>query len=267
MKQMIAVSLGIHLTVGMLVVLLAWFGERRNVGSIYTVNLITPVTENKRTAPEPPKEKRPKIAEPLKMPTTPPQKAAKQQKDRLTEKIASLSRQMEADSQPARPAPRPKPKQEVADLKPVPLLKPSQPSAEPGPTVPAPVPGRPSQQSPPPAPSDEAALTKSVAKAVMDVPHFNFPLYGALIEKRINALWSPPPLIVGLEGKEAIVSFQLGRSGHIQEVQIEESSGNFYYDQAALRAIQEANPLPPWPQGFHEPSLKVYIRFELSKEG
>ncbi len=244
MKRMLTLSLAIHLVVGMLFVLLTWIGERRIEGSIYTVNLITPTPEIKRAALEPKREQAPKITKPLSAKPVPLKRETKHQ-------------------------PAPKPTQKVAHLKPVPQLEPPRPAVQPSPspTVPETVPSPPPQQSPAPAPSEEAALTKPVAKAVMDVPHFKFPLYGALIEKRISALWSPPPLIVGLEGKETIVSFQLSRSGRIQDVQIEKSSGNNFYDQAALRAIYEADPLPPWPQGFHEISLKIYFRFELGKEG
>jgi TonB family protein len=75
-------------------------------------------------------------------------------------------------------------------------------------------------------------------------------------------------LEVGSKGEETVVSFQLNRSGRIEResVKIEQSSGNSFYDQAALRAIYEADPLPPWPEGLHTDSLRIYFRFELSNK-
>lgn len=247
MKRMLTLSLTIHLAAGMLFVLLAWIGERRVESSVYTVNLITPAPEIKRTAPEPEKEEAPKITKPPSAKPVLPKNVVNRPPvdlSMLERKIAKLQKQV-SPPEPPKPAVQPSPH----------------------PTVPETAPNPPPQPSPAQAPSEEAALPKPVAKAVMDVPHFRFPIYGARIEKRISALWSPPPLVVGLEGKETIVSFLLSRSGRIQEVQIEQSSGNSYYDQAALRAVYEADPLPPWPQGLHEPFLKIYFRFELGKEG
>src|ERR1700693_1639206 len=76
MKRMLTFSLAAHMTAGMLFVFLAWIGERRIESSVYTVNLITPAHEIKKTAPEPKKEQAPKIAKPPAAKPVPP-KAAK----------------------------------------------------------------------------------------------------------------------------------------------------------------------------------------------
>jgi TonB family protein len=44
---------------------------------------------------------------------------------------------------------------------------------------------------------------------------------------------------------------------------VEKTSGNTFYDQAAVRAILEASPFPPLPEEWTRPSLRVMFRFEL----
>lgn len=270
MKRMLTLSLAIHLAAGMLFVFLAWIGERRIESSIYTVNLITPAPELKsaapepkgervpitpapevkREAPEPKREQAPKITKPLKVKPAPPKNVVK----RPPVNLSMLERQIS--------------KLEAAHQKQVPPPEPTKQTVQPSPSpaVPETAPSSPSQQSPAPGSSEEAAVHPPVATAAMEVPHFKFPFYQAQIERKISIRWSPPPLTGGSEGEVTIVSFQLSRSGRVQDVQIEKRSGNSYYDQAALRAIYEADPLPPWPQGLRETSLKIYFRFELAKK-
>src|SRR5262245_15288364 len=197
MKRMLALSLMIHLAGGMLFMFLAWIGERRVESSVYTVNLITPVPVIKTSPAEPKKEEEaPKIAKPTPVKPVPPKKAAKHPPD------------------------LPAPERKVAKLqKPVPSSQPPKPVVQPAPPPTAPETASKTPQPPAaPAPSDEASLPKPVAKAAIDIPHFKFPIYGAMIEKRISALWSPPPLAVETEGKETVVSFELNRSGRVKDV-------------------------------------------------
>ncbi len=42
---------------------------------------------------------------------------------------------------------------------------------------------------------------------------------------------------------------------------MDKSSGNPYYDQAAVRAVTEANPFPPLPVDFKKPVLTVGLQF------
>jgi len=68
------------------------------------------------------------------------------------------------------------------------------------------------------------------------------------------------------EIKETVVGFVLSANGRIENPRIERSSGNAFFDQAALRAIYQASPLPPFPQGIRDPSLKVHFSFSLTKK-
>ncbi|HXC61127.1 MAG TPA: hypothetical protein VNV63_00500, partial [Nitrospiria bacterium] len=111
MKRMLTFSLTVHLTAGILFVFLAWIGERRIESSVYTVNLITPVSETKETAPEPKKEQAPKIAKPPAAKPAPPKAAkpvspAKETKrppaslSRFEQQIAKLQKQVSSPEPP-----------------------------------------------------------------------------------------------------------------------------------------------------------------------
>jgi TonB family protein len=60
-----------------------------------------------------------------------------------------------------------------------------------------------------------------------------------------------------------LVFVEIQRSGSIGAPRIEKTSGNAFYDQAALRAITEASPFPPLPADWTRPGLRLLFRFEL----
>jgi TonB family protein len=101
----------------------------------------------------------------------------------------------------------------------------------------------------------------------VDVPDFQFPFYLKLIQGKIGSLWSPPDFNMGDELREVVVSFTLIATGKIKSIQIEKSSGNSFFDQAALRAVYMADPLPPLPRDFRDPNLKIHFRFSLDRHG
>jgi TonB family protein len=76
-------------------------------------------------------------------------------------------------------------------------------------------------------------------------PEFKFPAYLAVVRNRIENNWNAPP---GSEGESATVQFTIYRSGRVSDVSLTKQSGNFYFDQAAKRAIPQA--FPPMPDEF-----------------
>jgi len=62
------------------------------------------------------------------------------------------------------------------------------------------------------------------------------------------------------------VYFRITRSGSIDSPAVEASSGSFLFDQAALRAVVEANPLPALPGGFGDEYLGVHFSFAYEEE-
>ncbi len=97
------------------------------------------------------------------------------------------------------------------------------------------------------APKAIAPAGQPVAVTVATGQEFKFPPYLAIIRDKIERHWNPPP---GAREVKAKVTFSVLRSGQVGGANLETSSGNFYFDQAAMRAILTSAPFPPLPEGF-----------------
>jgi len=93
----------------------------------------------------------------------------------------------------------------------------------------------------------------------LDAADFPFPHYITLIQYRIESNWEPPES--GQGQMLATVYFKIKRNGEVDEVKLEQSSGNVIFDQAAKRAIYNANPLPPLPDDAGLQTLGVHFDF------
>jgi TonB family protein len=99
---------------------------------------------------------------------------------------------------------------------------------------------------------------------ILQKPYTEYEFYHALIGREIRKRWSPPPVSLGGQKMETVVAFSISRSGRIDsEVRLEKSSGNLFYDQAALRATM--GPLPPPPPGYPEELLKMRLIYVLDQ--
>ncbi len=103
-----------------------------------------------------------------------------------------------------------------------------------------------------PRPKEEAparpqeAVTVAVAGEPRDRPFP--PYYVAIVRDKVERNWNPPP---GAKGAAVRVLFSILRSGRVDsDIRLLASSGNFYFDQAAMRAILASSPFPPLPEGF-----------------
>ena len=97
---------------------------------------------------------------------------------------------------------------------------------------------------------------------------FGYPYYLRSIEHKIGTQWAPPPASSVSTKREraiAVIGFIVKQDGRIdmKSVSIEKSSGNSFFDMAALRAIHNANPLPPLPRGILD-DLRVHFSFAVS---
>ena len=95
------------------------------------------------------------------------------------------------------------------------------------------------------APKPEAVAVTSASS------EFRFPPYVAIVRDKVERNWNPPP---GAKGVKVKVVFKVLRSGRVGDTRLVESSGNFYFDQAAMRAILSSSPFPPLPEGFFRES-------------
>lgn len=96
----------------------------------------------------------------------------------------------------------------------------------------------------------------------LNVSDFPFAWYLSRVQAKVTEKW------VGkaLPGQQPVAVFEISREGQVSRLAIEKSSGNSYYDQAALRAITEANPFPPLPAEFPGQTLRVHLGFNFTAE-
>ncbi len=93
----------------------------------------------------------------------------------------------------------------------------------------------------------------------LDAPDFAFPHYLTLLQFRIESQWRAP--YAGQGEYLATVHFVINKNGKVLSTELEKSSGVFAFDQAALRAVQGANPLPALPEGSNLETLGVHFDF------
>jgi TonB family protein len=80
--------------------------------------------------------------------------------------------------------------------------------------------------------------------------------YLPLVREKIARNWNPPP---GVREAKSKVTFRILRSGRVGEVKLQESSGNFYFDQAANRSILLSSPFPQLPDEYPREYLEISV--------
>lgn len=88
--------------------------------------------------------------------------------------------------------------------------------------------------------------------------------YLAEVTAILQDQWEKTPLVADAPAVE--LKFRITRSGEISQIRIVKSSGNEFYDSAALRTVHAVNPLPPFPPDVSESSFEVGSRFKRIKE-
>ena len=155
----------------------------------------------------------------------------------------------------ARPTPPPQPEPKATEP---PLTEPVRRASETAMAAPG---ARATPAPAPPASVGEASGGLSVGGGT-DTPgipsDFQFTYYVERMLALIEARWSKPPVS---GSPRACVRFTIARSGRVDGIQLEESSGVPSYDRAALRALYAANPLPPLPPAYPKSTLTVHLSF------
>ena len=87
-------------------------------------------------------------------------------------------------------------------------------------------------------------------------PDFTYDYYLDRMLAAIGAQWIRPPT----EGEiRAVLRFTVEKSGEITDLEVTESSGYPAFDLAALRAVQNAGPLPRLPASYRKDALSVTL--------
>lgn len=107
----------------------------------------------------------------------------------------------------------------------------------------------------------EAVSTGDIS---LDGQDFPFAYYITNIRRKIAAYWR----VQGESSQEkfCVVYFRIQRNGLVVSPSIETSSGNLVFDQAALRAVHQASPLPALPPAYADDELGVHFSFAYRKE-
>jgi len=87
-------------------------------------------------------------------------------------------------------------------------------------------------------------------------------LYLTLVDRKIQENWVP----VGaapLPETVVLVRFRVLRSGQVRDLELESGAGLRSLDEAALRAVRQSLPLPPFPNLLAEPYLDLRYRFVM----
>jgi len=168
--------------------------------------------------------------------------------------IANLPPTMaEPAGQPAPAAPAPQPQQAPKAKAPVkaapraPAPRPSAVSKDAIPELDAKKVDKKAAEEPAEARAGETAKKQESVAVASTTSEFKFPPYLAIVRDKVERNWNPPP---GAKGAKVKVTFRVLRSGRVGEAKLQDSSGNFYFDQAAMRAILASSPFPPLPEGF-----------------
>jgi TonB family protein len=91
-----------------------------------------------------------------------------------------------------------------------------------------------------------------------------FGAYAELLRARITQFWVRAGLDPRSQRDPAVVSVVIEQDGKVRNIQLVQTSGNPAIDDSALRALYQANPLPPLPQGLR-PSFAVEFTFTLKQ--
>jgi len=120
-----------------------------------------------------------------------------------------------------------------------------------------------------PAPAQATPAVDAQANAILQtgVPDVDrallaHPSYFSRVQNKIDRQWVAAR--TRGDGASAIVLFNIEKNGTIRAVQMEQPSGDWLFDQAALRAVREASPLPPLPPGMT--TQVVHYRFVSQRD-
>jgi TonB family protein len=246
-----------HALVALLVVAtIMWNGwDRSQVHVVNLVPAIAAVGSPTAPAPSPSLPARPVLALPSRAPapdpTPEPRERAIREVPRLPE--ASLPR----PSLPPRPGLTRPGEKELP-----PLAAPTVASRVEKPErVEKPVESRP---APPAARGVPTGSPSGVGALSLDASDFPHAWYLRQVLQKVQGEWQRQNQ-VNEPSQKPLVFVEIQRDGSIRTPKIEQTSGNPFYDQAALRAIVEASPFPPLPQDWSRPSLRVMFRFDLDR--
>lgn len=90
--------------------------------------------------------------------------------------------------------------------------------------------------------------------------------YADLIRQRVGEKWRTQDVPPSVQSAPILsVSFRILRNGEVRDLRLLRSGGNYLLDQSAMRAIQEASPLPALPREFERDVANVEFQFQFRR--
>lgn len=179
----------------------------------------------------------------------------------LPVRLVPMQRLGRVDAPPQRrPEPKPPerkpqpPPPEPTPQKPEPQRpEPEKPQEPPPPTEPEPAPDPGRLGSPEGDPLGSSAFGARISGVD---PSFTHDSYLIRMLARIESEWRRP----SVQGSvEAVLHFVIEKDGTVRDLRVVETSGHRPFDLAAVRAVQNASPLPPLPRSYRKDSLGVNL--------
>jgi TonB family protein len=118
--------------------------------------------------------------------------------------------------------------------------------------------------APPPPPGIATGSTSGTGVRTLEATDFPHAWYLRQVLAKVQDAWQRQNQMAE-PAEKPLVMVEIQRDGSIATPRIEKSSGNAFYDQAALRAIMDARPFPRLPEDWSRPSLRVMFSFDVDR--
>src|SRR5579862_1426323 len=93
-----------------------------------------------------------------------------------------------------------------------------------------------------------------------------FGYYVDLLRQKVGQKWQTNDVDPRLQSAPpVVVTFTIMRDGSVRDIRVAQRSGNFALDTSAQRAIADAAPFPPLPQGFDKSEAPIEFWFRLKR--
>jgi protein TonB len=93
-----------------------------------------------------------------------------------------------------------------------------------------------------------------------------FGYYVDLLRQKVGQKWQTADVDPRLQNAPpVVVTFTILRDGSVRDIRVAQRSGNFALDASAQRAIADAAPFPPLPQGFDKSEAPIEFWFRLKR--
>lgn len=108
---------------------------------------------------------------------------------------------------------------------------------------------------------DDVVRNQGLGARVEGATVLGYNYYLQQMLERIGQNWEDPAY-ARTKRVKATVFFVIERDGRLTDVKLERSSGDGLFDESCVRAVLVTGKLPPLPDEFTTPRLKIHLEFE-----